>query len=80
MKLFVQSKDERRGTRKIRHTVANLCFTDDKFKNVYHSLLLANRIVLNLSQICFSNFIKTNLISGWTSPLIGANKMCALLK
>ena len=54
----------------IRHRVANLCLIDHNFKNP--NFLIFNRNSLKLSLTCFSHFstpIKTNLISGWTSPL-----------
>ena len=54
----------------IRHRVANLCLIDHNFKNP--NFLIFNRNLLKLSLTCFSHFstpIKTNLISGWTSPL-----------
>ena len=55
----------------IRHRVANLCLIDHNFKNP--NFLIFNRNLLKLSLTCFSHFstpIKTNLISGWTFPLI----------
>ena len=55
----------------IRHRVANLCLIDHNLKNP--NFLIFNRNLLKLSLTCFSHFstpIKTNLISGWTSPLI----------
>ena len=54
----------------IRHRVANLCLIDHNFK--IPNFLIFNRNLLKLSLTCFSHFstpIKTNLISGWTSPL-----------
>ena len=55
----------------IRHRVANLCLIDHNLKNP--NFLIFDRNLLKLSLTCFSHFstpIKTNLISGWTFPLI----------
>ena len=55
----------------IRHRVANLCLIDHNLKNP--NFLIFNRNLLKLSLTCFSHFstpIKTNLISGWTFPLM----------
>ena len=63
-----------KGARNINHRVANLCLVDRTFKNPQFCYLQS--LLLKFSLICFSHFsapIKTNLISGWTSPLSTEN-------
>lgn len=57
----------------IPHIVANLCFTDDIMRtSKIHDFSTFNQILLKFSLTSFSHvstFIKTKLISGWTSLL-----------
>ena len=61
------------STKQMEVELANLCLIDHNLKNP--NFLIFNRNLLKLSLTCFSHFstpIKTNLISGWTSPLMTA--------
>ena len=64
-----KSKTEQIGEELARYiTVLPICVSLRTTYTIIHNFTIFNLILLKLSLICFA-FIKTNLISDWTSPL-----------